>query len=105
MLITYECPTCERPVEILTEQIDGGDDVDRFGGTLSCPCGDNFDMAFDIERDANGIVEEIELMRCTPSAPAIQDFTGPVPTHHPDPNADWHGPSETQMERRSLRPW
>lgn len=28
-------------------------------------------------------------------------YDGPVPTHHPDVNADWHGLSETQEERRS----
>lgn len=103
MLITYDCPTCERLVEIQAVQIDGGDDVDRFGGTLSCPCGDNFDMAFDIERDDTGIVEHIELMRCTPSAPAIQDFiTQDFPDPMPDPDADWYEASrEAARDRRS----
>lgn len=99
MRLTYACPTCERPVEVLTERLDGG----RFGGVLSCPCGDNFDVVFEVERDDTGIVEEIELMRCTPSAPAIQDFiTQDFPDPMPDPNADWHEASrEAARDRRA----
>ena len=99
MILTYACPTCERPVEVLTERLDGG----RFGGTLSCPCGDNYDVAFIVERDDAGIVEEIELIRCTPSAPAIQDFiVQDFPDQLPHPDADWYAASREAANERKM---
>ena len=102
MKIIHECPTCERPVEIFTEREPDGD-LERMWGTLSCPCGDNFDVAFDIERDSNGIVEHVELMRCTPTVPRIQDFiVQDFPDPMPDPDADWHEASrEAARDRRA----